>query len=80
MKEIDEKGVIAQLKGELVGLQKKMGNLQGQARDIDEHINRLQFDLAKKQGAIEEFERLVLGKNPKQETPEKPLVKEEKKQ
>lgn len=77
MKEIDEKGVIATLKAEREEMQKQMANFQIQAKAIDEQANRLQFELAKKQGAIEEFEKLMIPK--KQETTDKPLGKLENK-
>lgn len=82
MKEIDEKGVIEQLKTEREKMQKQMADFQIQARAIEEQINRLQFDLAKKQGAVEDFERLVLGKKPEseQEKTDLPLGSDEKSQ
>ena len=82
MKEIDEKGVIEQLKTEREKMQKQMADFQIQARAIEEQINRLQFDLAKKQGAVEDFERLVLGKKPEseQKKTDLPLGKDEKSQ
>ena len=72
MKEIDEKDVISRLKQEREDMQKQMGNLSIQAKAIDEQMNRLQFELAKKQGAIDEFEKLFNVK-PEQPKTEKPL-------
>ena len=82
MKEIDEKGVIEQLKNEREEMQKQFAMLQIQAKAIDEQMNRLQFDMAKKQGAVEDFERLVLGKKPEseQEKTDLPLGSDEKSQ
>ena len=72
MKEIDEKDVMSRLKQEREDMQKQMGNLSIQAKTIDEQMNRLQFELAKKQGAIDEFEKLFNVK-PEQPKTEKPL-------
>ena len=72
MKEIDEKDVMSRLKQEREDMQKQMGNLSIQAKSIDEQMSRLQFELAKKQGAIDEFEKLFSVK-PEQPKTEKPL-------
>ena len=72
MKEIDEKDVMSRLKQEREDMQKQMANLNIQAKTLDEQMNRLQFELAKKQGAIDEFEKLFNVK-PEQPKTEKPL-------
>ena len=72
MKEIDEKDVISRLKQEREDMQKQMVNLNIQAKAIDEQMSRLQFELAKKQGVIDEFEKLFSVK-PEQPKTEKPL-------
>jgi len=76
MKEIDEKVVIGKLKQEFEDMRKQMGNLNIQAKAIDEQMNRLQFELAKKQGAIDEFEKLFLVAE--QKTTEKSLGNDKK--
>ena len=60
MKEIDEKGVIGKLMQEREDMYKQVTKLQIQADAINEQIGRLQFELTKKQGAIDEFEKLFL--------------------
>jgi len=60
MKEIDEKGVIGKLMQEREDMYKQVTKLQIQADAINEQIGRLRFELTKKQGAIDEFEKLFL--------------------
>ena len=76
MREIDEKDVIGKLKQERENMQRDFANLQVQAKAIDEQISRLQFELAKKQGAIDEFEKLFLVIE--QKSTEKSLGKDDK--
>ncbi len=78
MKEIDEKGIIETLKKEREDLSKKAFELNVEIKAKEEQRGRLQFDMAKKQGAIEDFERLVLGIKPKDKVvSEKPIEPKE---
>jgi len=76
MKEIDEKGVIGKLMQEREDMYKQVTKLQIQADAINEQIGRLRFELTKKQGAIDEFEKLFLVIE--QKSTEKSLGKDDK--